>query len=151
MSIYVKESDSVNTVVNSIPVYVLEERDCSPRSDSDPSYQWRYRKWNNGSIEFWRIGENLDKFTTSYQSANGVFYSDEAAWYPRDFTKYCTITKVNHVTGSIDRKNNDGLPNLSIINCSVYNGTPVVKFIITANTNATYTVSTNFYIQATWK
>lgn len=151
MSIYVKETNDITTVVNSIPVYVLEERSCSPRSESDSTYQWRYRKWNNGSIEFWRIGGNIDTFQTSHQSANGVFYSDESNWYPLDFTNYCKVIEIYQVTGSIDRKNNDGLPNLSIINCSIYNGTPLIKFIITANKNGTYRVSTNFYIQARWK
>lgn len=151
MSIYVKGTNDVTTVVNSIPVYVLEERSCSPRADSDLTYQWRYRKWNNGSIEFWRIGGNIDTFNTSHQSANGVFYSDEVNWYPIDFTKYCKVIEIYQITGSIDRKNNDGLPNLSIMNCSIYNGAPIVKFIITANKNGTYRVSTNFYIQARWK
>lgn len=151
MSIYVKETNGVNTVVNSIPVYVLEERSCSPRSDSDPTYQWRYRKWNNGSIEFWRIGGNVDSIVTSHESVNGVYYSDEYYWYPIDFTNYCTITKIYQITGSVDRKGNSGLPNVSIINCYVENGHPTVKFIITSNRNTTYKVSTNFYIQASWK
>ena len=134
-----------------LSVYVLEERNCSPRSSDDPTPQWRYRKWSNGTLELWRIGGNVDTFVTSHESVNGVFYSDEVFWYPVDIMNYVTVKEIYQVTGTIDRKGNAGLPQLNIVNCYLENGYPVVDFLITSNRNSSYKISANFYIQARWK
>lgn len=136
------------TELNSkLSVYVLEEKECSPKDTGEN--QWKYRKWSNGSVEIWRIGGNVDTFTVSRSSANGIYYSDEIVWYPIDMP--LKITKIDQILATIDRKGNDGLPNVNIVNAFTENGYPFIKFIITANRTGQFKVSTNFYIQARWK
>lgn len=130
-----------------LSVYVLEEKECSPKDTGEN--QWKYRKWSNGSVEIWRIGGNVDTFTVSRSSANGIYYSDEIVWYPIDMP--LKITKIDQILATIDRKGNDGLPNVNIVNAFTENGCPFIKFIITANRTGQFKVSTNFYIQARWK
>lgn len=100
-------------------------------------------------MEIWRIGGNVDTFTVSRSSANGIYYSDEIVWYPIDMP--LKITKIDQILATIDRKGNDGLPNVNIVNAFTENGYPFIKFIITANRTGQFKVSTNFYIQARWK
>lgn len=126
---------------------MLEEKECSPKDTGEN--QWKYRKWSNGSVEIWRIGGNVDTFTVSRSSANGIYYSDEIVWYPIDMP--LKITKIDQILATIDRKENDGLPNVNIVNAFTENGCPFIKFIITANRTGQFKVSTNFYIQARWK
>ena len=126
---------------------MLEEKECSPKDTGEN--QWKYRKWSNGSVEIWRIGGNVDTFTVSRPSANGIYYSDEIVWYPIDMP--LKITKIDQILATIDRKENDGLPNVNIVNAFTENGCPFIKFIITANRTGQFKVSTNFYIQARWK
>lgn len=130
-----------------LSVYALEEKECSPKDTGEN--QWKYRKWSNGSVEIWRIGGNVDTFTVSRSSANGIYYSDEIVWYPIDMP--LKITKIDQILATIDRKGNDGLPNVNIVNAFTENGCPFIKFIITANRTGQFKVSTNFYIQARWK
>lgn len=146
--------DKMFTVIPTLPelssklsVYVLEEKECSPKDTGEN--QWKYRKWSNGSVEIWRIGGNVDTFTVSRSSANGIYYSDEIVWYPIDMP--LKITKIDQILATIDRKGNDGLPNVNIVNAFTENGYPFIKFIITANRTGQFKVSTNFYIQARWK
>ena len=146
--------DKMFTVIPTLPelssklsVYVLEEKECSPKDTGEN--QWKYRKWSNGSVEIWRIGGNVDTFTVSRSSANGIYYSDEIVWYPIDMP--LKITKIDQILATIDRKENDGLPNVNIVNAFTENGCPFIKFIITANRTGQFKVSTNFYIQARWK
>lgn len=127
--------------------YVMEEKECSPKDNGEN--QWKYRKWSNGSVEIWRIGGNVDSFTVSRASSNGVYYSDETTWYPINMP--LKVTKIDQILATIDRKGNDGLPNVNIVNAFVESGYPFIKFIITANRTGTFNVSTNFYIQARWK
>lgn len=126
---------------------MLEEKECSPKDTGEN--QWKYRKWSNGSVEIWRIGGNVDTFTVSRSSANEIYYSDEIVWYPIDMP--LKITKIDQILATIDRKGNDGLPNVNIVNAFTENGYPFIKFIITANRTGQFKVSTNFYIQARWK
>ena len=146
--------DKMFTVIPTLPelssklsVYVLEEKECSPKDTGEN--QWKYRKWSNGSVEIWRIGGNVDTFIVSRSSANGIYYSDEIVWYPIDMP--LKITKIDQILATIDRKGNDGLPNVNIVNAFTENGCPFIKFIITANRTGQFKVSTNFYIQARWK
>lgn len=139
--------DSIAELSSKLSVYVLEEKECSPKDTGEN--QWKYRKWSNGSVEIWRIGGNVDTFTVSRSSANGIYYSDEIVWYPIDMP--LKITKIDQILATIDRKGNDGLPNVNIVNAFTENGYPFIKFIITANRTGQFKVSTNFYIQARWK
>lgn len=139
--------DSIAELSSKLSVYVLEEKECSPKDTGEN--QWKYRKWSNGSVEIWRIGGNVDTFTVSRSSANGIYYSDEIVWYPIDMP--LKITKIDQILATIDRKGNDGLPNVNIVNAFTENGCPFIKFIITANRTGQFKVSTNFYIQARWK
>lgn len=138
---------AVKELNSKLSVYVLEEKECSPKDTGEN--QWKYRKWSNGSVEIWRIGGNVDTFTVSRSSANGIYYSDEIVWYPIDMP--LKITKIDQILATIDRKGNDGLPNVNIVNAFTENGCPFIKFIITANRTGQFKVSTNFYIQARWK
>lgn len=138
---------AVKELNSKLSVYVLEEKECSPKDTGEN--QWKYRKWSNGSVEIWRIGGNVDTFTVSRSSANGIYYSDEIVWYPIDMP--LKITKIDQILATIDRKGNDGLPNVNIVNAFTENGYPFIKFIITANRTGQFKVSTNFYIQARWK
>ena len=138
---------SIAELNSKLSVYVLEEKECSPKDTGEN--QWKYRKWSNGSVEIWRIGGNVDTFTVSRSSANGIYYSDEIVWYPIDMP--LKITKIDQILATIDRKGNDGLPNVNIVNAFTENGCPFIKFIITANRTGQFKVSTNFYIQARWK
>mgnify|MGYP001638633077 CR=1 FL=1 len=138
---------SIAELSSKLSVYVLEEKECSPKDTGEN--QWKYRKWSNGSVEIWRIGGNVDTFTVSRSSANGIYYSDEIVWYPIDMP--LKITKIDQILATIDRKGNDGLPNVNIVNAFTENGYPFIKFIITANRTGQFKVSTNFYIQARWK
>ncbi|MFR4880797.1 MAG: hypothetical protein ACLUBO_11315 [Coprococcus sp.] len=138
---------SLTELNSKLSVYVLEEKECSPKDTGEN--QWKYRKWSNGSVEIWRIGGNVDTFTVSRSSANGIYYSDEIVWYPIDMP--LKITKIDQILATIDRKGNDGLPNVNIVNAFTENGCPFIKFIITANRTGQFKVSTNFYIQARWK
>ena len=138
---------SIAELSSKLSVYVLEEKECSPKDTGEN--QWKYRKWSNGSVEIWRIGGNVDTFTVSRSSANGIYYSDEIVWYPIDMP--LKITKIDQILATIDRKGNDGLPNVNIVNAFTENGCPFIKFIITANRTGQFKVSTNFYIQARWK
>lgn len=138
---------SIAELSSKLSVYVLEEKECSPKDTGEN--QWKYRKWSNGSVEIWRIGGNVDTFTVSRSSANGIYYSDEIVWYPIDMS--LKITKIDQILATTDRKGNDGLPNVNIVNAFTENGYPFIKFIITANRTGQFKVSTNFYIQARWK
>lgn len=138
---------AVKELNSKLSVYVLEEKECSPKDTGEN--QWKYRKWSNGSVEIWRIGGNVDTFTVSRSSANGIYYSDEIVWYPIDMP--LKITKIDQILATIDRKGNDGLSNVNIVNAFTENGYPFIKFIITANRTGQFKVSTNFYIQARWK
>lgn len=138
---------SIAELSSKLSVYVLEEKECSPKDTGEN--QWKYRKWSNGSVEIWRIGGNVDTFTVSRSSANGIYYSDEIVWYPINMP--LKVTKIDQILATIDRKGNDGLPNVNIVNAFVESGYPFIKFIITANRTGTFNVSTNFYIQARWK
>ena len=140
-------TDGLSELNSKLSVYVLEEKECSPKDTGEN--QWKYRKWSNGSVEIWRIGGNVDTFTVSRSSANGIYYSDEIVWYPIDMP--LKITKIDQILATIDRKGNDGLPNVNIVNAFTENGCPFIKFIITANRTGQFKVSTNFYIQARWK
>ena len=140
-------TDGLSGLSSKLSVYVLEEKECSPKDTGEN--QWKYRKWSNGSVEIWRIGGNVDTFTVSRSSANGIYYSDEIVWYPIDMP--LKITKIDQILATIDRKGNDGLPNVNIVNAFTENGCPFIKFIITANRTGQFKVSTNFYIQARWK
>ena len=140
-------TDGLSGLSSKLSVYVLEEKECSPKDTGEN--QWKYRKWSNGSVEIWRIGGNVDTFTVSRSSANGIYYSDEIVWYPIDMP--LKITKIDQILATIDRKGNDGLPNVNIVNAFTENGYPFIKFIITANRTGQFKVSTNFYIQARWK
>lgn len=140
-------TDGLSELNSKLSVYVLEEKECSPKDAGEN--QWKYRKWSNGSVEIWRIGGNVDTFTVSRSSANGIYYSDEIVWYPIDMP--LKITKIDQILATIDRKGNDGLPNVNIVNAFTENGCPFIKFIITANRTGQFKVSTNFYIQARWK
>lgn len=71
---------SIAELSSKLSVYVLEEKECSPKDTGEN--QWKYRKWSNGSVEIWRIAGNVDTFTVSRSSANGIYYSDEIVWYP---------------------------------------------------------------------
>ena len=142
-----KLKEELTELNSKLSVYVLEEKECSPKDTGEN--QWKYRKWNNGSVEIWRIGGNVDTFTVSRSSANGIYYSDEIVWYPIDMP--LKITKIDQILATIDRKGNDGLPNVNIVNAFTENGYPFIKFIITANRTGQFKVSTNFYIQARWK
>lgn len=139
----------LDTINNNLTIYVMEERNISPKDNG--TYQWRYRKWSNGTLELWRIGGNVDTITTSHESVNGVFYSDELVWYPFDLTDYVSVKEIYQVTGTIDRKGNTGLPQLNVIKCWAENGCAFIRFIITSNRSSEYKVSTNFYIQGRWK
>lgn len=140
-------TDGLSELNSKLSVYVLEEKECSPKDTGEN--QWKYRKWSNGSVEIWRIGGNVDTFTVSRSSANGIYYSDEIVWYPINMP--LKVTKIDQILATIDRKGNDGLPNVNIVNAFVESGYPFIKFIITANRTGTFNVSTNFYIQARWK
>lgn len=140
-------TDGLSELNSKLSVYVLEEKECSPKDTGEN--QWKYRKWSNGSVEIWRIGGNVDTFTVSRSSANGIYYSDEIVWYPIDMS--LKITKIDQILATTDRKGNDGLPNVNIVNAFTENGYPFIKFIITANRTGQFKVSTNFYIQARWK
>lgn len=142
-----KLKEELTELNSKLSVYVLEEKECSPKDTGEN--QWKYRKWSNGSVEIWRIGGNVDTFTVSRSSANGIYYSDEIVWYPIDMP--LKITKIDQILATIDRKGNDGLPNVNIVNAFTENGYPFIKFIITANRTGQFKVSTNFYIQARWK
>lgn len=142
-----KLKEELTELNSKLSVYVLEEKECSPKDTGEN--QWKYRKWSNGSVEIWRIGGNVDTFTVSRSSANGIYYSDEIVWYPIDMP--LKITKIDQILATIDRKGNDGLPNVNIVNAFTENGCPFIKFIITANRTGQFKVSTNFYIQARWK
>lgn len=142
-----KLKEELTELNSKLSVYVLEEKECSPKDTGEN--QWKYRKWNNGSVEIWRIGGNVDTFTVSRSSANGIYYSDEIVWYPIDMP--LKITKIDQILATTDRKGNDGLPNVNIVNAFTENGYPFIKFIITANRTGQFKVSTNFYIQARWK
>ena len=142
-----KLKEELTELNSKLSVYVLEEKECSPKDTGEN--QWKYRKWSNGSVEMWRIGGNVDTFTVSRSSANGIYYSDEIVWYPIDMP--LKITKIDQILATIDRKGNDGLPNVNIVNAFTENGYPFIKFIITANRTGQFKVSTNFYIQARWK
>ena len=142
-----KLKEELTELNSKLSVYVLEEKECSPKDAGEN--QWKYRKWSNGSVEIWRIGGNVDTFTVSRSSANGIYYSDEIVWYPIDMP--LKITKIDQILATIDRKGNDGLPNVNIVNAFTENGCPFIKFIITANRTGQFKVSTNFYIQARWK
>lgn len=139
--------DGLSELSERTSVYVMEEKECSPKDNGEN--QWKYRKWSNGSVEIWRIGGNVDAFTVSRASSNGVYYSDETTWYPINMP--LKVTKIDQILATIDRKGNDGLPNVNIVNAFVESGYPFVKFIITANRTGTFNISTNFYIQARWK
>ena len=139
--------DGLSELSERTSVYVMEEKECSPKDNGEN--QWKYRKWSNGSVEIWRIGGNVDSFTVSRASSNGVYYSDETTWYPINMP--LKVTKIDQILATIDRKGNDGLPNVNIVNAFVESGYPFVKFIITANRTGTFNISTNFYIQARWK
>ena len=105
-------TDGLSELNSKLSVYVLEEKECSPKDTGEN--QWKYRKWSNGSVEIWRIGGNVDTFTVSRSSANGIYYSDEIVWYPIDMP--LKITKIDQILATIDRKGNDGLPNVNIVN-----------------------------------
>ena len=139
--------DGLSELTERTSNYVMEEKECSPNDYGEN--QWKYRKWSNGSVELWRIGGHVDSFTVSRASSNGVYYSDENTWYPLGMP--LKITKIDQILATIDRKGNDGLPNVNIVNAFVESGYPFIKFIITANRTGTFNVSTNFYIQARWK
>lgn len=96
-------------------------------------------------FELWRTVNETDSYTTSHSSAGSVYYSDECIWSPTDNT--LNVKKIEQTIATVDRKGNDGLPNVNIINTYIQNGIPCVKFIVTGNKNTTYKASVNFYIR----
>ena len=129
-----------------LSIYVLEEKSIK---DSAGVYHWKYRKWSNGDFELWRFINEAGDYSTSHSSANNIYYSDEKVWYPPDNS--LNVKTIEQTLATIDRKGNDGLPNVSVVDTYIQNGIPCVKFIVTGNKNTTYKASVNFYIRGTWK
>mgnify|MGYP000083231577 CR=1 FL=1 len=137
---------SIAELSSKLSIYVLEERSIK---DSAGVYHWKYRKWSNGDFELWRFINEAGDYSTSHSSANNIYYSDEIVWYPPDNS--LNVKTIEQTLATIDRKGNDGLPNVSVVDTYIQNGIPYVKFIVTGNKNTTYEASVNFYIRGTWK
>lgn len=129
-----------------LSIYVLEEKSIK---DSAGVYHWKYRKWSNGDFELWRFINEAGDYSTSHSSANNIYYSDEKVWFPPNNS--LNVKTIEQTLATIDRKGNDGLPNVSVVDTYIQNGIPCVKFIVTGNKNTTYKASVNFYIRGTWK
>lgn len=137
---------SIAELSSKLSIYVLEEKSIK---DSAGVYHWKYRKWSNGDFELWRFINEAGDYSTSHSSANNIYYSDEKVWYPPDNS--LNVKTIEQTLATIDRKGNDGLPNVSVVDTYIQNGIPCVKFIVTGNKNTTYKASVNFYIRGTWK
>lgn len=129
-----------------ISVYISQEGEVQYQ---EGKYHWKYRMYNNGDFEVWRIYGKNDTFVTSHGSSNGWFYSDESTWYPNGLP--FKVTKIEQILATGNRNGAPGLTYINIVKNKVLNGVPYVTFIIVSNKNGAYDVSCDFYIRGTYE
>lgn len=129
-----------------ISVYILQE---GVAQEQDGEYHWKYRMYNNGDFELWRIWGKTNTFAVTNASASGWYYSNEITWTCLGLP--FKVKRIEQVLASTDRKGGLGLPYINIRNSKVVDGNPYIVFFVMGNRSQNYDVSCEFYIRGTYE